>query len=245
MPKTYEKLLYWVVVITMPFFLGFTAIELMVSNAQLYVSYEYAKPNFPRDLTQVSEIAQQQMGLEPFTQSQREQLALVAVRYLQRPEPAEEVITLLEEQQLPGTDQPLYNESELSHMIDVKHVTDGIARLTGLTGVLVLGALAILLASPETRRSAYRAIFRGGLATMLVLLAIGLFIMLAWSTFFVQFHELLFPPGTWTFAYSDSLIRLFPEMFWFDFGVLLSLAAFLLGALTTILGWGLRRTLRS
>jgi len=64
--------------------------------------------------------------------------------------------------------------------------------------------------------------------------------VLAWSTFFVQFHELLFPPGTWTFAYSDSLIRLFPEKFWFDFGVLLSVLAFSLGLIVTGLGWILR-----
>lgn len=244
MPKRYEKIIYWIVIITMPFFLGFSAIELMVDNAEFYVSYEYAKPNFPRDLSQVNEIARQQLQLEPFSQSEREQLALVAVDYLQRHEPAEEVIYLLEEQQLLGSDRPLYNDEELSHMIDVKHVTDGIARLTGLAGVLVLGGLAILFAGPETRPSAYGAMFRGGLATMLLLLLIGLFIVLAWSTFFVQFHELLFPPGTWTFAYSDSLIRLFPEKFWFDFGVLLSLLAFSLGVFVTALGWILRKRFR-
>ena len=226
----------WLVVLTMPFFLGFTTIIVFVNNAELYVAYEYGKPNFPPDLEQYNVLSQQQLGLTPLSQEEREQLALVAVRYLQRQEPAEEVIYLLEEQELPGSDQPLYSPSEIGHMIDVKHVTDAIARLNGLAATIVLGGLALFLARPETRSLAYLAIFQGGVATTLALLFIGLFIVLGWSIFFVQFHELLFPPGTWTFAYSDSLIRLFPEKFWFDFGVLFSASALLLGAAVTILG---------
>ena len=230
-------LVRWLVVLAMPFFLGFATIVLFINGAELYLAYEYSKANFPRDLEQYSEISQQQLGLTPLSQEQREELALVAVNYLQRAEPAEEVIYLLEEQQLPGSDGPLYNASEIGHMIDVKHVTDSIARLNGLAAVIVIGGLALLAARPETRDMAYLALFQGGVVTTLVLLLIGLFIVLGWSLFFVQFHELLFPPGTWTFAYSDSLIRLFPEMFWFDFGVLLSGTALLLGAVVAILGW--------
>ncbi|MFW6098100.1 MAG: TIGR01906 family membrane protein [Chloroflexota bacterium] len=242
MNKTVAAVLQWLVILTMPFFLGFSAIETFVNGAELYVTYEYGKPGFPRDLQQVDPFTQAQLGLEPLTQEQREELALVAVNYLQRPQPAEEVIFMLEEQRLPGADQPLYNEAEIGHMIDVKHVTDGIARLNWVAALIVLGGLALLLARSETRSLGYQALFRGGVATVLVLLFIGLFIVLAWSVFFVQFHELLFPPGTWTFAYSDSLIRLFPEQFWFDFGVLLSGFALLLGVAVTILGAYLRRS---
>jgi uncharacterized membrane protein len=60
----------------------------------------------------------------------------------------------------------------------------------------------------------------------------------------VQFHELLFPPGTWTFNYSDSLIRLFPEMFWFDIGVLISGLALALGVVAALTGWLWQRALR-
>jgi integral membrane protein (TIGR01906 family) len=235
------RVLRWLIVIVMPFFLGFTAIELAVNNAEYYLAYEYGKASFPEDLQRVNEITRQQLGLRPFSEEQRQELALVAVDYLQRPEPAEEVIYLLEDQQLPGSNEPLYNASEISHMVDVKHVTDGIGRLNRLAALVVLGGMAILLLSAGTRPVAFRALFQGGLLTMFVLLAIGLFILLAWSTFFVEFHELLFPPDTWSFAYSDSLIRLFPEKFWFDFGVLLSLLAFLLGALATVVGWVLKR----
>lgn len=241
MPANIARLIHWLIVIIMPFFLGFSAIELMVNNAERYVEFEYAKPNFPRDLALVNEVQQQRLGLEPFTQAERQELALVAVEYLKRSQPAEDVIYLLEEQTLPGTDSPLYNEAELSHMVDVKHLTDAISRLNLFASFIVIGGLFVLLLMAPHRELAYRAIFRGGVATTALLLLIGLFILLAWNIFFVQFHELLFPPGTWQFAYSDSLIRLFPEMFWFDFGVLLSIVALSLGVITTLAGWFLSR----
>jgi len=48
------------------------------------------------------------------------------------------------------------------------------------------------------------------------LAAILLFVLLAFGVIFVAFHNVFFPPGTWTFLYSDTLIRLFPERFWRD-----------------------------
>ncbi len=241
MPSQLTRIVQWLIIVAMPLFLGFSAIELMVNNAQHYVRYEYAKANFPPDLAQINEVVRQQLGLEPFSREQREQLALVAVDYLQRPQPAERVIFLLEQQTLPGSDRPLYDESEISHMIDVKHLTDAIGRLNYAASFIVLGGLLILAVQGPYRQRAFRALLGGGLATMIALLLLGLFIVLGWSIFFVQFHELLFPPGTWQFAYSDSLIRLFPEKFWFDFGVLTTLLTFALGALTAFVGWVLSR----
>lgn len=224
--KTLISIVRWLVIIAMPFFLGFATITLIVSPA--YPRYEYAKSNFPPD----------PFG---FTQEQRLELALVAVDYLQRREPAEEVIYLLEEQRIPGSEQPLYNEREIGHMIDVKNVTDAIRTLAWVTAVIVVGGLAFLLARPATRAIGLRTLMQGGIATTAVLFAIAAFILLAWTTFFVQFHELLFPPDTWTFAYSDGLIRLFPEKFWFDLGVILSVSTLLEGVIVAIAGYVLLR----
>lgn len=230
----------WMVILTMPFFLGFSTIRLLVNTAETYVRYEYGKDDFPEDLNRYSEAEQVRLGLQPFTEAERRELALVAVDYLQRREPAEEVIYLLEEQRLPG-DGALYNQDEISHMVDVKQVTDAIGRLNWLAAAIVIGGLLFLFVRPQTRSEAYRALMHGGISTTVVLLFIALFILFAWDIFFVQFHELLFPPGTWSFSYSDSLIRLFPEKFWIDFGVLLSGAALLSGIVVTILGYLLWR----
>ncbi len=229
MNSTLRFVIRLAVALAMPFFLGLTNIRLIVSPA--YPRMEYAKESFPLD----------QYG---FSQEDRLALALVAVDYLQRSEPAEEVIYLLEEQVIPGTTDPLYNEKEIGHMVDVKHVTDGIGRVRVVAAAIVILGLITLLWQPATRREGYRAILQGGITTTAILFALALFILVAWSVFFTQFHELLFPPGTWTFFYSDSLIRLFPEKFWFDLGVILSVGTLVEGILVAGLGyWLLGRNL--
>ena len=243
MDQRVATLLKWFVVVAMPFFLGLGAVVLVVANGARYVQYEYGKANFPPDLERYTEAEQQQLGLRPFTVAEREALALVAVDYLNRREPAEEVIYLLEEQRLPDSDRPFYNEAEIGHMIDVKRLTDALRRLWLATAVVVVGGLLVLGVQRRLRRMAATALMQGGMATTAVLLLIGLFIVLLWDVFFVQFHELLFPPGTWMFSYSDSLIRLFPEKFWFDIGVLISGAALGAGVLAAVAGWLWRRSL--
>lgn len=237
-------LIKWIIVLAMPFFLGFGAVNLVISSGERYVRYEYDKADFTPDLNRYSPAQRETLGLQPFTREEREALALVAVDYLQRPEAAGEVIYLLEEQRLPGTDRPLYNDAEISHMIDVKNVVDALGRAWLASAVLVVGGLLLLLWQRRHRWLAARALFHGGIATTAVLLFVGLFILLVWDVFFVQFHELLFLPGTWTFNYSDSLIRLFPEMFWFDIGVLISGLALALGVVAALTGWLWQRALR-
>jgi integral membrane protein (TIGR01906 family) len=126
-------------------------------------------------------------------------------------------------------------------MIDVKDLTDAIRQIWYVSVLVVVGGLGYLLSGAERRKTGYRAIFHGGIATVSILLVIAGLILLGWSFFFVQFHELLFPPGTWTFSYSDSLIRLFPEQFWFDVGVIISVGALLLGVVATAVGYLLNR----
>lgn len=224
----------WLVVMAMPFFLGFTWITLVIHP--LYPITEYRKESFPRDLHFLSEERQQEQGLVPLTQEDRLELALVSVAYLQSWQSPDEVIWMLDEQVLPYTGEKLFNEREIGHMIDVKVLTDVIRWVAIGTAVIVIAGLFYLLRDHATRLEGYRAIYHGGIATTVILIAIAGFILLGWSLFFQQFHELLFPPGTWTFAYTDGLIRLYPEVFFFDVGVIMSVGSLLLGLVTLFVG---------
>jgi integral membrane protein (TIGR01906 family) len=158
---------------------------------------------------------------------------------------AENTIYMLEEQTMPDSDEPLYNEREISHMIDVKHLTDQIRRGGWILAIVAVAGITLLLYRNETEQTAYRAIRNGGYATIAILIGIGAFLLLAWDVFFVKFHELLFPDGTWTFYYTDSLIRLFPEKLWFDVGTFIVGGTLAAGIVCLLVGqWLLNRTKR-
>lgn len=225
--KTVLTIIRWLVILAMPFFLG-------LGTVRAIIAWDYPGFEYPR-------IAPDMFG---FTPEQRLELAHGTLAYLQRSEPAAEVIHMLEELRLPGTERSLYNEAEIGHMIDVKNMADGMKRIAYATGAIVIVGLAVLLIPTSTRHFGWRTLFLAGLATVIALAAIALAILVAWPIFFVQFHELLFPPGTWTFAYSDSLIRLFPEQFWFDIGVLISVTTLVLGVLVALAGYLMSRRSR-
>lgn len=225
--STFVKIVRWIVAIAIPFLLTVGTVRLLIAwDSPSYPAFEY--PRIPPD----------PYG---FSLEERLQLADATLGYLRRPEPAEEVIYLLEDLRLPGTDEPLYNEREISHMVDVKVVSD--AFLTAfwiLTGVVAVG-LIYLFARPFTRLEGARALLYGGVLTAVIVIAVMVFLGAAWSVAFTLFHDIFFPPGTWTFSYSDSLIRLFPEQFWFDFGLIWTGTILLGGALLALVGYLLRR----
>ncbi len=215
--------LKWLIAIALPFFLGFTNIFLLISPA--FLRWEYNQPNFPAD----------PYGL---TREQRLELAPPAVEFLASWERPEDAIRLLEAQTLDG--EPLYNQRELDHMVDTKRRTDIIRLVAIVAGVIVVGGTAVLAGRKGSRPIAWAGLWHGAVLTAAILGAISAYILLAWDSFFTRFHELLFPAGTWTFAYTEALIRMFPEKFWFDVGILLGVGtlteAALIGAVARWLG---------
>jgi uncharacterized membrane protein len=103
--------------------------------------------------------------------------------------------------------------------------------------VPVSGGLLFLLKRPHTRRLGYLEVGQGGLLTVMLLSGIAALILFGWPLFFYQFHGLLFASGSWSFAPTDSLMRLYPERFFFDAGVVMSVGAWLWGLLAAVIGY--------
>jgi integral membrane protein (TIGR01906 family) len=226
---TLAKIIRWLVVIATPLLLTTLTVRVLISwNSPSYPAWEYQR------------IAPDRFG---FTPDERLALAEATLDYLQRPEPASEVIYLLEDLRLPGTDDPVYNPAEIGHMLDVKNVAD--AFQTGMWVLLVVfvGGLIFLFARKETRPDGAKALLQGGVFTVTAVILIMIFIGIGWGLFFTLFHNIFFDAGTWTFAYSDSLIRLFPEQFWFDFALIWTGSILALGAIIGVIGWFLLKRL--
>lgn len=226
MNRNLVTMLRWLIALTLPIVIILLSARVMVNT--WYPRFEYTKADFPPD----------SYG---FTQADRLELGAVCINFLNASEPPEEAIRMLVELRLPGTDQPLFNLYELSHMIDVKRLTDILWRVLLAAGIVVVAGLAGLLVRRATRRDGYAALFVGGALTSGLLVVLIALVLLSWRWFFIAFHDVFFAAGTWTFNWTDSLIRLFPDRFWFDAGVLLVGGALAMAIMVAVVGFVLGR----
>lgn len=220
-PRRWTGLLALLATLIVPVALALTGVRLMMFPAFLQI--EYNLPGFPPD----------PYG---FTTQDRLYWANIALEYLLNDEGIEFLGGLRFDD-----NTPVYNPRELRHMVDVKQavkVTLWVWRLS-LAALIALGLWAWFARWWEVYLTGLR---RGGWLTAALVGVIIVFVLAAFNVFFVAFHNVFFPPGTWMFAWSDTLIRLFPERFWQDIFIYVGVFA-LLGGLA--LGFLLRRPRRS
>ncbi|MCC9197964.1 TIGR01906 family membrane protein [Arthrobacter sp. zg-Y820] len=113
--------------------------------------------------------------------------------------------------------EPLYLDSEVSHMADVKTVLT-VAFVSALV-MAVLSVLACVYLAKRRPGGIRRALFSGAVLTLVLVGALIVTAVLGWENFFTQVHSIFFANGNWTFRMDDTLIRLFPAQFWMDAGI--------------------------
>ena len=191
----YSTALSWLVTLLTPLFLIGLALRIML--APWFLTVEYNMPYFPAD----------EYG---FTKADRLRWAPYALNYLTNNADISYLGNLKFDDGI-----PLYNERELSHMRDVKQVTQGGLRAWTVS----LGALALLglWAWRGNWGQAYvQGLRRGGWLVIILAAGFGGFAAVAFWQFFAFFHSLFFTGDSWIFLFSDTLIRLFPMQFWQD-----------------------------
>ncbi len=220
------KILYtclsWVVALALAIVIILSVVRLVINP--LYLVFEYHTPGFPAD----------PYG---FTLADRLNYGKYAVDYLVN----SAGISYLGDLRFPSGQQTppatcaemtdcthLYNDRELQHMVDVKNVVTGAMRVL-MVSLVLLVVLALWAWRGKWLTTYLKGLQWGGLLTLIFIGSIILFVLLAFDYLFVIFHELFFKAGTWTFLYSDTLIRLFPERFWQD-------TFLVVGGLSAVLG---------
>jgi integral membrane protein (TIGR01906 family) len=195
-------LLSWLVTLLVPIVL--IGLGLRVLLSPLFLQIEYNMPYFPPD----------EYG---FTKEDRLRWAPIALNYLLN----DEDISYLGDLRFDdGT--PLYNERELSHMDDVKRVTQGALRVWYVS-LALLALLSVWAWSAGWWQDYRLGLMRGGWLMVGLAVAVGLIVVVGiaidpnvfWN-FFAGFHSLFFEGDSWMFLFSDTLIRLFPIRFWQD-----------------------------
>jgi integral membrane protein (TIGR01906 family) len=200
--KFAEYFLSWIVMLIVP--IALIGLGLRVLLTPVFLQVEYNMPYFPAD----------PYG---FTKADRLKWAPYALNYLANNADISYLADLKFED-----GKPLYNERELSHMDDVKRVTQAALRVwyASLALLAVLGVWAWLGGWAE----AYRlGLLRGGWLMVILAVTVGLIALIGilispdlFFSFFTGFHHLFFEGDSWLFLFSDTLIRLFPIRFWQD-----------------------------
>ncbi|WP_431861955.1 TIGR01906 family membrane protein [Micrococcus terreus] len=201
-----------------PIVLLIGAVRLVASPVFLWL--EYHRPGFPAD----------SYG---FSTQDRVTYGSYGMDYLFNAAPSR----YLAELQADGS--PLFTASEVAHMTDVK-----VVMLVTMAVGLVLAVLCVLFMVSLARNAKggiRRALFAGSLWLLVLMIAVAVLAVLGWEAFFAGFHSLFFADGTWTFAASDTLIRLYPNQFWIDAGIAVAGIVVLTALITLIATWPTRR----
>jgi integral membrane protein (TIGR01906 family) len=185
----------------------------------VFVEVEYNRPSFPAD----------PYG---FTTQERIQWANLSRQYLlsNADENFFSAYTLAD-------GSPLYNERETQHMVDVHAIVQKAMQILIVLGILYLAGCLFFLW--KDRPQLWKTLAAAGIGTFGFWISVLVIVALAWDWAFVTFHRVFFTGETWLFPYSDTLIRLFPVVFWQD-----GFATAVVGILATcLLVWFIARFL--
>ena len=130
-----------------------------------------------------------------------------------------------------GMERELYSQREVHHMRDVKGLVRGVywVAATTLVFLLVIKGGGYYLWRWSFARQMARLGLYGGLLTLALVLAVGLFALVGFDSLFLLFHRISFTNDLWQLdPRTDYLLIMFPQGFWFD--------ATMRIALTTIAG---------
>ncbi len=219
-----KKTLSFLVAALIPFFLLMSAIRILFNP--FYLQIEYRAPNFPPD----------PYG---FTTAERLEWGRISILYITQGHE----LSYLADQRLPNGQQ-LYNERELSHMLDVQ-----IVFLNMVTAWWILAAILLILGLLAWRLNTLTAyiqgLLTGGWATLGLIAAILIAVALSFRQLFTLFHKLFFSGDSWLFEFSDTLIRLFPLRLWQDAFILVGVISAIGGLLCLLIGRSLLKKLKS
>ncbi len=186
----------------------FVANAFRVLAADWFVRHEIQRDGFPPD----------RYGL---TDDERVRLALTGLHSIL---PGSEGMALLTRAKLPDG-SPAFDRREIRHMSDVRSRLGAVFR-GELVVLVLLAALGLTLArSPRWRTVVPRGMLAGALATLgIAMLAVPV-IGLGFDGFLLRFHEAFFSGDSWRFSDTDTLLRIYPEVFWRDTALLASAMA--------------------
>lgn len=138
----------------------------------------------------------------------------------------------------------IFNQREIDHMVDVQELMNKLWRLHEIVFLLIIIRLIISFLSErkEALLNISREIRMSGMLSVIFLVSIGVFSLLLFDQFFLQFHEIFFSNDLWQLdPKTDRLIQIYPQNFWFGaLFVTASSATLLLLTFSALAHWYIR-----
>ncbi|MGB2897600.1 MAG: TIGR01906 family membrane protein [Anaerolineales bacterium] len=217
-----SRVIFRLIQVLLPILIILTSVRLVLYTANAWVKIEYRMPGFPADLY-------------GFSLEDRIFWSSIDIDYLL----TDVEINYFEDFTL-DDGSPMHNERELKHMQDVKNLLDTVWMAWG-SGIFAWLILAVVLWRLDGRGTALRAVIAGSKLTILLMIFLVIFLIVAFGILFVAFHRIFFEGSTWLFPLSDTFIRLYPERFWRDiFALLAGVTVLLSGLIGGVARWSLR-----
>ncbi|QPC81162.1 TIGR01906 family membrane protein [Phototrophicus methaneseepsis] len=212
--RSIQWFIQWVIALSVPLLLVIGSVRVVMTP--LFLQLEYTRDDFQPDFY-------------GFTTEDRLAYGPYGVEYILNGEDISYLgeLTLPGEKCWPAQSSPcsMFNDFELQHMVDVKNVAQA-AFAVALVDLVLIVIICVLFWR-DYQKNILLGIQSGSLITIGAIIAIVVAALVAWDEFFNLFHALFFTEGTWQFLYSDTLIRLYPEQFWFE-------AALVIGGITSL-----------
>lgn len=215
-----KRLVSFLIAVVLPFLLVVSSIRLVAND--WFIHFEYnTRPGFPADVY-------------GFTPSDRTRLAMDGLYSVL---PQGEGVSRLQQAQLPDG-SPAFNEREIKHMQDVRVLMALVFPLQ-LGGLVLIAMLGWVLNRVKTwRRVVPDGLKWGAVLTLSLLAALIAYVLINFDEFFMTFHRLFFEGDTFLFSFTDTLIRLYPEMLWSDASILIGVLTVIMAIALLVLGTG-------
>jgi integral membrane protein (TIGR01906 family) len=121
-----------------------------------------------------------------------------------------------------GATRLIYNEKELLHMVDVRHIFDAIRVILAGYGLLLVVCMNRARLKGCMRPLLKRLSQFGFYGTLVIVLFLGLLVTLDFTKYFIMFHELFFTNDLWLLdPRTDVLIQMLPEVFFREFAIVI------------------------
>jgi len=106
-----------------------------------------------------------------------------------------------------------FNKREIRHLFDVRNLIGKIYLFNRLS-VFSFFSFCLICICRRNFLWILDCLYIASIFTLLVCLVFILILIVDFEYFFIKFHEIFFSHGFWSFSEDDTIIQLYPKVFW-------------------------------